>query len=183
MATVNSFKEYYAMVQNRLVKARDDAELFKEIVDAPFHNKLHTTSFDLGMIVLVLANPKTKMIDRITYSQTAPAQDAVKASPIEFNKIKIPLKNRDNITAKAIRNSKYYQTSDWCHLFVPALSAEAARFNQAEAGMGCSVVYPLVNTRNGGALIFSFYQTLDMITAKHHTFMQNYSNFVSARLR
>lgn len=182
MGTVKALKGYYATIQKLLTKAKTDIELFEEIVNAPFHNKLHATTLDLGMIVMVQTNQKTATIDRIAYSKTQPSFDAIEASDREFTKIKIPLKDKKNITARAIRNKKHYQTSDWHYLFVPVISPEAARFKQAESGMGCSIVYPLTGARGGGALIFSFYQTIDMINSQHHAFMQNYTNLVTARL-
>lgn len=182
MSAVSSFKEYFAYVQTLLLKTGTDEQLFEAIVNAPFCDKLHTTSIDLGMIVFVLANRQTQQIERVAYSKTQPAIDAVKASPKEFLKIKLPLNDKENITAKAIRNGKYYKTSDWQYLLSPALSPEAARFNQAEAGMGCSFVYPLKGAREGGALIFSFYQNIDMIGKKHLSFMKRYSDFVASRL-
>ena len=65
---------------------------------------------------------------------------------------------------------------------MPAMSAEAARFNQAGAGIGCSVVYPLVDVQDGAALIFSFYQSPTMLSKHHHDFMQNYANLADQAL-
>ena len=182
MEDVNSFVDYYAHVQSLLLRAKTKDKLLKLIVDAPFHDKLHTTTLDLGIIVLVLLNPDTQLIERKSYSNTVPAIDAVKASSKKFYDIKIPLKNSENITAKAIRNNKPYKTSDWRYLFTPELGHEAARFKQAEAGMGCSYVYPLIGSSSRGALIYSFYQTIDMIRAEHKAFMKNYADFVALQL-
>ncbi len=178
----SSFQEYNEHIQTLLRQTTNDEEMFESIVNAPFYNKLHATSIDLGMIVFVLVNTANQTIDRISYSKTPPAIDAVKASPLEFNNIKIPIKNRENITAKAIRKGKPYKTSDWRYLLTPALSPDASRFNQAEAGIGCSFVYPLVGARNGGALIYSFYQSIDMIGEEHISFMEKYTKFVATRL-
>lgn len=182
MDTDSTFQDYYANLKALLMKGKDDGELFETIVNAPFSNKLHATSIDLGMIVLVLANKKTKMVERIAYSKTQPALDAARGLPIEFRNIKIPLKNNDNIAVKAVRTGKSYKTSDWRSILSPALSPEAARFNQAEAGIGCSFVYPLLGARDGGALIFSFYQSIDMIGHEHHNFMEKYCELVTQKL-
>lgn len=176
-----SFKEYYSRIDELLVNAKTDKELFEAIVNAPFHNKLHSTNFDLGMIVLTLVNKSTGFIDRITYSKTSPAMDAVNASPIPFKQIKIPLDASNNITVKAIQTNEPQKTSDWQFLFTPLMAVEAARFNQLEAGMDCSFVYPL-KARQGGALIFSFYQDLSNIKKEHQQFMSDYTNLVSKRL-
>lgn len=183
MDTDSSFQDYYSHLKTLLLKARDDEELFESIVNAPFTNKLHSTSIDLGMIVLILANNKTKLVERVAYSKTPSALDAAKGLPIKFNEIKIPLKHKTNIASRAVRTGKPYKTSDWYSLLTPAIGRETARFNQAEAGIGCSYVYPLLGARDGGALIYSFYQPLEMINTTHHSFMKSYSEFVATRLK
>lgn len=183
MDATNSFQDYYSQLEKRLQKATNDEELFESIVNAPFINKFHSTSIDLGMIVLILANHKTNLVERVAYSKTPSAIDAAKGLPIKFNEIKIPLKHKNNITSKAVRTGKAYKTSDWYALLTPAIGRETARFNQAEAGIGCSYVYPLLGARDGGALIYSFYQPIDMISTDHHMFMKRYSDFVATQLK
>lgn len=183
MGTVASFKEYYAHVTQLLTNAPSHQQLIESIVNAPFHNKLHSTNLDLGIIVLTLVNIDTRTIDRIAHSKTMPAIDALSASPKSFEQIKIPLTSKVNITARAIATGKVFKTSDWHSLFTPALHAEEARFNQAESGMGCSFVYPLTKVGDGGALVYSFYQSIDMIGKKHEKFMKDYTALVSDLLR
>lgn len=182
MSTVGSLSTYHTKLRKHLSDAKGDKELFEAIVNAPFHNKFQATNLDMGIIVLLLANKKSNTLDRISYSKTSPAIDAVKASPIPFHQIKIPMSDITNITSKAFRQKKPTQTSDWRYLFAPVLSPTAARFNQAESGMGCSVVYPFIKAREGGVLIFSFYQPLNVITNKHYEFMKEYTDLSSTLL-
>src|SRR5207253_8708356 len=71
-------------------------------------------------------------------SDLTPAADgAVKMSEKPFADIKIPLAHKRNIIAKAIASGEPQMTADWELLFVPALSAQAARYNQAGAGIEC----------------------------------------------
>jgi hypothetical protein len=170
-----SLKEYYNTLEHLLSSMHSDRELFEMIVNGPFHNKLHTTHLDLGIVVLLLVDKEGRTIDRIALSDTEPARWAVKMTPMPFHDIKIPLDDETNILAKAIKTAKPQKTSDWKYLFTPALSPEAARFNQAGAGIACSYAYPLPGARDGGALIFSFYQPLDHIQIKHLDFMEKYS--------
>lgn len=174
---------YYDHLRTLLAKSTNDEQLFEAIANAPFHDKLQTTNLDLGMIVFVLVNKAEQTIDRISYSHTSPAHDAIKASPKTFQEIKLPLNNKVNVTCRAIQTDEPQMTSDWRYLFTPVISADAARLNQAEAGMGCSFIYPLINARDGGALIFSFYQTLDMIGPEHHEFMKTYTKLASGHLQ
>lgn len=178
----SSLEEYFRTIKILLAETQDDEILLSSIVNAPFHNKLHTTSMDLGIVVLLLVNSDTNTIDRVALSDTEPARWAVKMTPKPFLEIKVPLDDKENILSKAIRTDKPQKTSDWKYLFVPVLSAESARFNQAGAGIGCSFVYPLHDGKDGGALIFSFYQPIQQITKKHQDFMKTYSKIASDAL-
>lgn len=177
-----SLKQYYNILEHLLSSTTSDKELFEMIVNAPFHNKLHTTNFDLGVVVLLLVDKRSKTIDRVAFSDTEPARWAIKMTPVAFTEIKIPLDNKVNILPVAIKTNKPQKITDWKFLFTPVLSAESARFNQAGAGIACSYIYPMVNARDGGALIFSFYQPDENIQLKHQKFMEKYSKIASKAL-
>lgn len=182
MSPDDSLEDYYAKIQKFLLAAPNDETLFGTIVNAPFHNKLHTTTLDLGIVVLLMKNKKDRMIHRIALSDTEPARWAVKMTPMPFHEIKIPASNKINIIAKAVKTGKPQKTTDWKYLFTPAIPDEAARFNQAGAGIACSYVYPLIDARDGGAMIFSFYQPPEQISERHREFMQHYSEIVAKAL-
>jgi hypothetical protein len=156
--------------------------LYQTIVDSPFKNKLRSVEIDLGIVVLCLVNPNTQTIDRIALSKTELAVNAVKVSMKRFHEIKIPVQNKQNILAKAINSGKIQQTSDWKYLFIPELDAADARLNQASAGIGCSIVVPLASKAPKGAIIFSFFQPESNIDEHHYTFVQKYSEIVSATI-
>lgn len=177
-----SLKEYYNTLEHLLSSMPSERELFEMIVNAPFHNKLHTTNLDLGIVVLLMVNKKDNTIDRITFSDTEPARWAVKMTPVAFSEIKIPFNDKVNILPTVIKTGEPRKITDWKFLFTPVLSAEAARFNQAGAGIACSYIYPLVGARDGGALIFSFYQPLEQIQMKHVKFMEKYSEITAKAL-
>lgn len=180
MATDTQFSNYYAELSKILHLPRPKKELAQIIVDAPFHNKLHTTTLDLGMISLMVINKKTGTIDYNAISDTDPARGSSKMSPIPFNQVKIPLDYKSNCIVTAIKTGKLQKTSDWKQLFAPALSAESARFNQTGGGIACSFVQPLTCKNGGGAMIFSYYQSLDDIDNDiHHRFMSKYTELVS----
>jgi hypothetical protein len=173
---------YYSSVQSGLTGHVSDTALFHSIVNAPFTDPVQATLYDLGIVVLLLVNKKTNTIDRIALSDTPQAHGAVKMSEKPFNTIKIPADYKGNIIAEAIRSGKPHHTGDWQYLFTPALSAQAARFNQAGAGVECSFVYPLIGARDGGALIFSYFQPFSNIEPRHRTFMQFYSQLAADKL-
>ncbi len=172
---------YIRNLQQLLQKATTDAELFAAIVDAPFHDKVQATRFDLGIIVLLLVNKSTGLIDRVALSNTEQAEGAVKMSEKPFQEIKIPIGYVGNSIALAIQTGQPQFIADWKYLFMPALSPKAARFNQAGAGIEFSAIYPL-KARDGGALIFSYYQVGGNVGDSHKQFMQTYADMVTERL-
>jgi len=175
-------ERYYSGIEELLKSAKTDQQLFQAIADAPFHDKSVTTMFGLGIVVLLLVNKKAKTIDRIALARTELAQGTLNMSSKPFREIKIPLSNKENYIAIAIRSGHYMITSDWQYLFTPDLSAEDARFNQAGGGIACSAIYPLPGARDGGAIIFSYFETIDRIGEEHHKFMKQYASIAAKAL-
>lgn len=172
---------YLEMLYKKLESCETRNELFGTIVNAPFLNKYQSTCLDLGIIVLLLSNKDTGMIDRVALSDTELAERAVQISAKPFADIKIPLNHVDNHISQAINTKEMRQTENWEHLFIPALTPEQARFNQSSAGIESSTVMPLA-LQNGGALIFSCFQPLTNITKNHTAFMKTYAGMVSEHL-
>lgn len=162
----------------RLLRETNASDVHELTVNAPFTSPVHATSLDLGIVVLLLVNQSAGTIDRIALSDTPQAHGAVKMSEKPFKSIKIPVGYKGNIIAEAIASNKPHHTTDWQYLFIPAMHPQAARFNQAGAGIECSYVYPLTGTKDGGALIFSFYQPASNIGPRHKSFMAFYSQLV-----
>lgn len=172
---------YCDKIEQRLKHAKTKQALYTETVNAPFCDKLIALDYDLGVVVLLLVNPDTQMIDRIALSDTYSAEGAVRMSAKPFHEIKIPLGHPENLIAQAINQRTPQQTSDWKYLFVPALTPKEARFNQAGAGIEASVIYPLDLIR-GGAIIFSLYQPLSSLEDKHHVFMARFAKMAASYL-
>lgn len=171
---------------SRLAKALSDASsdeaLFAQIVNAPFEtHKVETTLLFLGIVVLLLVNKETGQIDRVALSQTEMALRTTEVSAKPFNEIKIDIDEPENIIASAIRTGEMHDTTDWNFLFKPALSAQEARINQANAGIAYSAVHPFT-ARDGGALIFSYFQYKDMVGEQQHNFMEAYTRVVNDAL-
>jgi hypothetical protein len=159
-------------------KSKNISKLYENIVNLPFKNKLLSTAHDLGIVVYLQVNKITKTIDRIALSDTDLAKNAVKVSAKKFHDIKIPLAEKNNIICNAIKVKKPKITDDWTCLFNPVLSSEEARLNQTNAGIECSIVYP-IKANGGGALIYSFYQPQNLITNEHMDFVERYSSLVN----
>lgn len=172
----------YIMALAKYIRVVHSENLYQTIVDAPFIDKLKAVQLDLGIVVLLIANKQTNTIDRIALSNTELAKGAVKVSKKPFHEIKIPLDNDKNIIAKSIRENKQYQTSDWKALFIPELTPDEARLNQASAGIGCSVVSPFITNDTIGAVIYSFFQPAERITNTHYTFIDKYTKIIRHKL-
>jgi hypothetical protein len=185
MSSINALDTgiYLEELKELLKKVKNRQELYQTIVDAPFHNPAMTGRLGLGITVLLLVNKAEATIDRIALAKTELAQGTLDMTAKPFSEIKIPVSDRSNFIAIAIRRKHYMITSDWQYLFVPALTPQQARFNQAGGGIACSVIYPLVDVHEGGAMIFSYYEPVDRISDSHHAFMREYVNLVSVALR
>jgi len=173
---------YYTELGKKLAAAKSLKQLYQTAVDAPFFNKAITARLGLGIMVLLLVNKEDGTIDRIALARTELAQGTLDMSAKPFSEIKIPLGSRENYIAIAIRRRHHMITSDWQYLFVPALTPQQARLNQAGGGIACSVIYPLEGLKDGGALIFSYYEPVERIGKAHHNFMEKYSRMVAAAL-
>lgn len=182
MTKKSDIDEYLDALKEILDNAQNDKELFEAIVNAPFLNKRYTTQLGLGIVVLLLVNKATQTIDRIALSKTEQAEGAQKYSVKPFREIKIPVRYQQNIIARTIETNESHITDDWQYMFVPELTSEEARFNQAGAGIGCSVVYPLPGARDGGAMIFSYYEPPESIRSEHRAFMAAYASLVASSL-
>lgn len=169
-------------LKKQLAQATNDQELFARIVDAPFDYKVETAFLFLGIIVLLLVNKDTGTIDRIALSDTDLAKNTTDVSVIPFKEIKINVDHVENIIAQAINSGEPRDTTDWKYLFIPALTPDQARINQASAGIAYSAVYP-IKARDGGALIFSYYQYEQDIGPAQRTFMKAYAALVTAALK
>lgn len=159
-------------------------DLYTRIVNTPFDDKLHSTKMGLGIVVLLLVNETTQTIDRIALSNTELADGAVQMSAKPFHDIKVPMHHADNLLSKTVDTRTPHETDDWKFLFIPELTPEEARLNQAGAGIACSITYPLIGSSGEafGAMIFSYYEPLTKITGSQHVYMNEYTSIVSDQL-
>lgn len=171
----------YDTLKAALDTARSGDELGAAIVNAPFDFPVAAALLFLGIIVYLRVDKSARTINRIALSDTELAQNTTEVSAVPFEEIKIPLNHSENVIAQSIKTGKPQETTDWQHLFAPALTAEQARINQASAGVAYSAVYPL-EAPNGGALIFSYFQYQADIGKDQQDFMHRYVKLVNNAL-
>ncbi len=172
----------FQRLQQVLSAARDSADLYQRIVDAPFEQRVEAAYMFLGIVVFLRVNKETDTIDRIALSDTGLAKKTLSVSAVPFHKIKIPLNARQNAIVRAIKSGLAQDTTDWRTLFIPVLKPKFARINQASAGIAYSAVHPL-QTGEGGALIFSYFQYPQEINKLQLEFMEGYTRLVEKSLR
>jgi hypothetical protein len=170
---------YLSDLGQRLDSSSSTDDLYQNIVNVPFDDKLHTTNLGLVFITLVLVNQKNKTIDRIAMTDNYMAQGARNVTVKPFEDLIVSFGHKGNLVVEAIRSGRYQQTNDWNNLLTPVLQPEEARLNQAASGIASSYIYPLPNLKPGGALIFQFYVSMDKISAEHRDFMFRYAKLVS----
>jgi hypothetical protein len=173
---------YLHELKKLLSGANTKDELYSTIVNAPFSTHLKGQPLGLSIVVFLLVNKKRKTIQRIALSDTEAAKGALEYSVKKFHEIEIPLNDKNNTIVQVVKNSNPETVTDWEFLFTPALTAEEARFNQAGAGIATSVVYPLNNVSDGGAIIFSYVLPSANITKQYHNFMHKYVELVGKAL-
>ena len=167
----------YDALKASLHSAQDDDHLFGAIVNSPFTNPVPSAFIFLGIVVLLQVDKRAQTINRVALSETYLARMTTDVSAVPFNEIKIPCDYYENIIAHAIAAGEPSDTTDWKFLFEPAMTPQEARINQANAGIAYSAVYPL-QSRYGGALIFSYFQYQTDIGMKQVDFMSRYAQLV-----
>jgi hypothetical protein len=177
----------YAAIEAVMAGAKDETELFNVIVNEPFRYPVFAASLFLGIIVLLLVDRTRGTINRITITDNEHAERAKRRSAKKFEDIRIPADFHENIIAKAVATGESQFTVDWHYLFVPELSSEQARFNQADSGVGFSAVYPLKSSslpraKARGALIFSYYQFPEHVGRDQRRFMRKYTELAAKAL-
>lgn len=175
----------FISITHSLDESDSTTSLYSAIVNTPFTDKLRATEYGLGIAVLLLVNEANGTLDRVALSDTQRAKEAVEISAKPFHEILIPLDHEENILIKAVQSMQPQFTEDWAPMFVPALSPEEARFNQAGAGIACSAIYPLITFENQkviGAMIFSYFEPIPSLTEVHKSFMKLYADTVAAKL-
>lgn len=169
----------FAAIETKLKSATSERELHTAIVNSPFDVPQQAALLFLGIVVLLLVDEQAGTVDRIALSDTshAHATKAVSAKP--FEAIRIPLDEPENLIAQVVRNQQPAGTADWAKLFTPELTAAQARINQANGGIGYSMVYPINGSTKRGALIFSYFDYPENISTPQHEFMDHYASLVS----
>lgn len=131
-----SFRRIYKLVLENL-----DYEAMVQRVADIIPNELR---FATG--VLAILDEEKGTLRRVAASQTSQAAEAIKfinTLSIPFEKIEISITDQNNIMAKAIREKKYFVTTDIYDVLGPALSKEETQRIQEIMGTKTTFAYPI----------------------------------------
>lgn len=107
-------------------------------------------------IVLTLLDSEKKVLRRIAISHTETAGEFLRATPIPFNDIVIPLWAEQNLSVRAIKEHKMFVSENVSEIFVPAMDREWVDDMQKTLGTKTAIVYPIIAKEKVlGALIFT----------------------------
>jgi hypothetical protein len=173
----------FSTLEASLKSAKTTAARYAAVVNGPFSTPHQTALLFLGIIVLLIVNEQDQTIDRVALSDTTHADATKVVSAKRFEDIRIPLHTTDNLIAEAIASQQPTGTADWEHLFTPELTPEQAHINQANSGIGYSMVWPVNGDTVRGALIFSYFTYPENITQQQHDFMERYAQLVGSYLK
>jgi hypothetical protein len=173
----------FATLEANLKSAKTTDDRYAAIVNGPFLTPHQTALLFLGIIVLLVVNEQDKTIDRVALSDTAHADATKVVSAKRFEDIRIPLNAPDNLIAEVIQSQQPAGTADWLHLFTPELTPEQAHINQANSGIGYSMICPVNGDNVRGALIFSYFTYPESIAQQQHDFMERYTKLVTKYLK
>jgi hypothetical protein len=171
----------YALVEQLFDSAGNQKTLYKHIVNAPFEYPVATAFLFLGFISFFLVDEPKALIRLAGVSDTEYYRLSVADYPFRPSAFTVRLDNADNAIAAAIREAKVVPLHDWGKLRRPRARDEAVRLNQASAGIGYSVLYPLPGTVRG-ALLYNYFQYQDAIGDDQRDFMKAYTNLVANAL-
>jgi hypothetical protein len=136
----------------------------------------------LGFICLYIVDESTRRIQLVAASGTEEYRLAVEYIDFKLKEYSLSFdKNKSNTIVRAIARHKPQHTTDWATLNSGQTSIKAVRLNQANSGIAYTAVYPLPGSIKG-AVMYNFYQYADGIGSQQLTFMQQYTELVSACL-
>ena len=135
------------------------------------------------VIVLTLLDQQKGVLKRIAISETEAAGKFLKASPIPFQNIEIPLTSNENLSVKAISDKQIKVTDKVADVLYPALSRKWVEDFQKQLGIKTSIVFPVTAKEKVlGALIFSLNKERSLMKPEEWTILESFVGSVGIAL-
>ena len=140
-------------------------------------------NYGYQVIVLTLLDEEKKVLKRIAISETESAKKFLKASPIPFQNIEIPLTSNENLSVKAIQDKQIKVTDKVADVLYPALTREWVEDFQKQLGIKTSIVFPVTAKEKVlGALIFSLNKERSLMKPEEWTILESFVGSVGIAL-
>lgn len=137
-----------------------------------------------GTGVVSILDEEKGVIRRIAASQTKEAQDAIKALKVPFKNIEISVSDPNNLMAKAIRENKFFVTTDVYDVLGPVLNRAEAQEIQKIMGTSTTLIYP-ISSGNApiGVFIASTKKKHEELTLQEYSIINDFVNIVGIALQ
>ena len=169
-------------IEKAVLETTDFDEATKRVVNIIL-TQLGYINYGYEIIVLSLLDIKKWELRRIAISQTQAAERFLKAVPIPFENIVIPLTATKNLSVKAIVERKMYITESVSDVLYPALSKEWVESFQKKLGIKASIVFPiLAKDKVLGSLIFSLSKEKEKIKEQEWSVLHSFVGAVGIAL-
>jgi signal transduction histidine kinase len=108
------------------------------------------------VIVLTLLDQKAGGLRRIAISNTESAGQFLKATPIPFKEIIIPISEQNNLSIRAINEKRKFTTRNVSDVLYPAIDKVWVENFQKTLGIKTTIVFPIIaKDKTLGTLLFS----------------------------
>lgn len=142
-------------IEKAVLETVDFNEATKQVVNVIL-TELDYIHSGYEVIVLTLLDNEKKVLRRIAISNTEAAEHFLRATPIPFSDIVIPLWANQNLSVRAINERKRFVAENVSDILVPAIDREWVDNFQSTLGIETSIVYPIIAKEKVlGTLIFS----------------------------
>ncbi|HXF91035.1 MAG TPA: GAF domain-containing sensor histidine kinase, partial [Candidatus Nitrosotenuis sp.] len=140
-------------------------------------------NYGYEVIVLSLLETDKRVLRRIAISNTQSAEKFLKATPIPFKDIIIPLDTTQNLSVKAINERKMFTTTEVADVLLPALSRDWVAGFQKSLGIKTTIVYPIIAKEKVlGSLIFSLSKEKEKISEEEWSVLDSFVGAVGIAL-
>jgi len=183
--TEPSYKKVFESIwkiEKAVLETVDFEEATKQVVNIIL-TELGYINYGYQAIVLTLLDNEKQVLKRIAISNTETAGRFLRATPIPFNDIVIPLWAVQNLSVRAINERKMFVSENVSEIFVPAMDREWVENMQETLGTKTAIVYPIIaKDKVLGAIIFTLTKRETEIKEEEWVILESFAGAVGIAL-
>jgi hypothetical protein len=166
----------------RTLKAeKSRSEALNLVAQAPFAYHREMGLLFLGFISFFVLDDKGTEILPGGVTDNNYYHASVAHYTFNFSEYRVPMSAKRNSVVQAITSGEPVMVTSWETIRRPKIQKGYASLNQADGGIGCSVIYPLTG-KVKGAIMYNFFQYPESIGEPQEAFMHRYTDIVSDTL-